>query len=204
MSHKFAIAVCCLSVFVGCKSSDKSSSSSSSTGKPDSALLPATQPTAQAAASHQTPATQPVAAHFGGAQKLSDADAVPVEKVLASPANYSNKYVRLTGLVGAVCPAKGCWLRVVPEPGTVATGDVFVKFPDPPEGRLVPMEAVGHDVTVEGVIRNGQISEAQAKHLRQDAGASQAELDKIVGPQQQVMVIAPAVTIEGVPQKASN
>jgi hypothetical protein len=128
---------------------------------------------------------------------MRDADAVGVEKVLANPEDFANKYVRMTGIVSAVCPAKGCWLRMTPEPGA-GDGDVFVKFADPPEGRLVPMEAVGHDVVVEGVVKNGYMSQAQARHLKLDAGAPQEEIDKIVGPQKQVMVAQPAVTIDGV------
>jgi hypothetical protein len=150
------------------------------------------------------PATQPkLIAKFGADQKLTDADTIPVQKVLAAPDDYAGKYVRLTGIVSAVCPTKGCRLRVAPEPGA-GQGNVFVKFVDPPEGRLIPMEAVGHDVTVEGVLKNGTISEAQAKHLKLDAGATQEEVDKITGPQKQMMIARPAVVIEGVPQPTNQ
>src|SRR5690349_14088548 len=51
-----------------------------------------------------TPSTQPAKpakafATFGGDQKLSDAQAVPVAAVLAAPDQYAGKYVRLTGVV---------------------------------------------------------------------------------------------------------
>jgi hypothetical protein len=154
-------------------------------------------------ASSQPKLVAKLSAKFGADQKLTDADAVPVEKVLASPDDYAGKYVRLTGIISAVCPTKGCWLRVAPEPGA-GEGNVFVKFMDPPEGRLIPMEAVGHDVTVEGVLKNATISEAQARHLKMDAGASQEEIDKIVGPQKQMMIAGPGVVIEGVPQPVNQ
>lgn len=181
----------CVMTLVGCQSEPKSTTAGT-------AMTTAVMPTTAPAVAASVPATQPkMVARFGEAQRLTDADAVPVEKVLASPGDYKGKYVRVTGIVSAVCPTKGCWLRVAPEPGS-GHGDIFVKFVDPPEGRLIPMEAVGHDVTVEGIIRNGAMSEAQARHLKMDAGASQEEIDKIVGPQKQVMIGKPAVTIEGV------
>ena len=53
-------------------------------------------------------------AHFGAAFKLADAESVSADKVFAAPADYRDKYVRIRGKVSAVCPKRGCWLRVVP------------------------------------------------------------------------------------------
>ncbi|MBC8108845.1 MAG: DUF4920 domain-containing protein [Anaerolineae bacterium] len=149
------------------------------------------------------PATQPAKpaktfAKFGSEQKLSDAEAVPVSAVLASPDEYNGKYVRLTGVVTSVCPKKGCWMRVAADGAKPGDGNVFIKFPDPPEGMYIPLEAVGHEAVIEGTIKNGQMSQAAARHFKQDAGASAEEIEKVVGPQKQVMLAQPAVAIEGV------
>ena len=48
------------------------------------------------------------------------------------------------------------------------------------------------------------MSEAQARHLAQDAGASEAEINKIVGPQPQLRISGPAVTIDGVQKPAAE
>ena len=154
-----------------------------------------------------TPAAEPAKpaktfAKFGGEQKLSDAEAVPVSTVLASPEQYGGKYVRLTGVVSSVCPKKGCWMRVAPTGAKPGDSDVFIKFPDPPEGMYIPLEAVGHEAVIEGTIKNGTMSQAAARHFKQDAGASADEIEKITGPQKQVMLAQPAVAIEGV--KNSN
>src|SRR5437867_8897707 len=51
-------------------------------------------------------------ASFGTPMKLSDADAVPVQKLLADPSGYDGKYVRVSGTVNNVCAKKGCWLTL--------------------------------------------------------------------------------------------
>lgn len=153
-----------------------------------------------------TPTTKPAeavkpVAKYGADPKLTDADVVPVANVLAAPESYDGKYVRMKGVVSSVCAQKGCWLRLTPDGATKAS-NVFVKFKDPPEGRLIPMAAVGHEVTVEGTIKNATISQAAARHFLQDAGVGEQELEKIVGPQKQLMVAGPSVQIEGVAQNA--
>lgn len=143
--------------------------------------------------------TVPVAL-YGGELKLSEADAVPAAKVVADPGQYKDKTVRITGKVASVCEKKGCWLRVVPNESVKgpSSGDIFIKFRDPPAGRLIPMEAVGHEVVIEGTLKEGKMSEAAARHFLEDGGASQEEIDKIVGPQPQLVVQGPVVAIEGI------
>src|SRR5688572_8502435 len=83
-------------------------------------------------------------AHYGGEFKLADTDAVAADKVFATPADYRDKYVRVTGKVGAVCPKRGCWMRVVPAgEKSVDAQNIFIKFRDPSSGMLIPLEAVG-------------------------------------------------------------
>jgi len=134
---------------------------------------------------------------FGAEQKLGEAETVSVATVLTAPDQYDGKYVRMSGVVTSVCPKKGCWMRVSPTGSKPGDATVFLKFPDPDEGMYIPLEAVGHETVIEGTIKNGQMSEAAARHFKQDAGASAAEIEKIVGPQKQVMLKEPAVTIEG-------
>ena len=159
-------------------------------------------PSASAAGAGATGAG--AAGTFGGPQKLSAADAVPASAVLADPAAYRDRYVRLTGKVSDVCPKKGCWLRVTPADARAGAEDIFIKFPDPPTGVLVPREAVGKDVTVEGTVKLGTISEKMARHFKEDAGAPQAEIERIVGPQKQVMISGPRVAIAGVTPPAPS
>ena len=104
-----------------------------------------------AACCDPTKSTTPVKyASFGTPMKLSDADAVPVQKLLAEPTAYDGKYVRVSGIVKNVCPKKGCWLTLHDEK---TNQNLFVKFPDPEQGRLIPMDAVGKPAIVEGTVK---------------------------------------------------
>ncbi len=145
----------------------------------------------------KSPIPQTVAGgvHYGPVFTMSDKDTVAVSKLLADPPAYNGKQVRVSGKVAEVCAAKGCWM-------TVGDGkseqSVFIKFVDPPKGRLVPVKAEGHDVVAEGTFKIQQISESFARHLVIDAGGTQAEAEKIVGPQQKLTLATPAVTISGI------
>ena len=135
---------------------------------------------------------------FGGEPKLSDADAFPAAAVIADPGRYADQRVRVTGMVTDVCVKKGCWLRVAPHGAARGSPDLFIKFTDPPVGRLVPMEAVGKDVTVEGTLKQGTLSQSAARHFKEDAGAAQEEIERIVGPQPQLIVTGAVVAITGI------
>ena len=78
-----------------------------------------------------------------------------------------------------------------------ATETLFVKFSCPVKGRLIPMEALGHLAIVEGSFKLSEISEADARHYAEDAGKSPEEIAKIVGPQNQLRMSAPAAMIRG-------
>jgi hypothetical protein len=145
-------------------------------------------------------------AKFGAEPTIADAEAVPVSTLLANPEQYKGRRVRLTnGTVTSVCAKKGCWLRVAPKDAAAAAGgarfaDVFIKFTDPSTGRLVPMEAVGHDAVIEGVVKVGQMSQAAARHFKMDAGAPKEEVEKVVGPQPQIALGEASVLVRGVEQ----
>ena len=147
---------------------------------------------------------QPVA-KFGTEPTIDDAKAVPVAPLLANPEQYKGQRVRLTsGTVTSVCEKKGCWLRVAPKDAAAAKdaryADVFIKFTDPSTGKLIPMEAVGHDAVIEGVVKVGQMSQAAARHFKMDAGAPKEEIEKIVGPQPQIALGEASVLVKGVEQ----
>lgn len=151
-----------------------------------------TEPAAHATKSSHTAVA---GATFGEPLKLTDADAVPVAKVLADPAAYNGRFIRVTGNVSEVCKAKGCWMRL----GETGGGEaLFVKFTCPIEGRLIPMDAIGHKAIVEGTLEVTEISEAQARHLAEDAGKPADQIAKIVGPQKQIRFKSPAAKVIGI------
>jgi hypothetical protein len=141
---------------------------------------------------------QPVApsyASFGAPMRLSDSQAVTISQVLATPGKYNGKYVRLSGSVEKVCQAKGCWLTLQ---DSTSPQTLFVKFPDPEQGRLIPMDAVGKPAIVEGMVKVKMIPEVEARHYAQDNHASEEEIAKIVGPQKQITITNGSARITGV------
>ncbi len=135
-------------------------------------------------------------ADFGKPMKTDVAKVVPVAQVISDCDRYDGQTLRVKGIVSSVCAKKGCWLRMK------GGGDdsVFVKFTCPVEGRLIPMDAVGHEVVVEGTLKVEEISEADARHYAEDSGKPATVIASIVGPQKQVRMMAPAARVFGLPQ----
>ena len=154
-----------------------------------------------AAIKNSQPSATPKYASFGAPMKLPDSDALSVQQLMADPKAYDGKYVRVSGTVEKVCPRKGCWMTLQ---GQQPDQSLFVKFPDPPTGRLIPMDAAGKQAIVEGTVKVRMIPEAEARHYKQEAGASQEELAKITGPQPQVRVSNGSAQVQGVDAPAAR
>lgn len=123
---------------------------------------------------------------------------VELATVLADPQQFEGRPIEIRGEVVDVCQRKGCWLRMAPS-GSGDKDGVFVKFTCPIDGeRLIPMTAVGQSVMVEGTLIVETISEAERRHYASDAGASDEEMRKIVGPTTQVRVASGAAHVEGI------
>jgi len=133
--------------------------------------------------------------YYGEKMKLAADKTVCIKEVFANPKEYNGKFVRICGQVESVCAAKGCWMKLA-YPG--ATDTLFIKFSCPVNGRLIPMEAVGHQAIVEGTFTASEIPEAEARHYAEDAGKSAEEIARIVGPQKQLQMSAPAAMVRGV------
>ena len=121
-----------------------------------------------------------------------DAPVISAEQLLSNPSAYDGKYLRVTGTVAKVCAKKGCWLAMGNDPG------LMVRFTCPISGRLIPVEAIGKEAVVEGTVKVVEESEAEARHLKEDAGAPAEEIAKIVGPQKRVTIAAPAAKVFGI------
>ncbi len=158
--------------------------------------------------SEAAPSTQPLAGSnvaesaagwlaFGQALTMDESKTVTVEAVLADPAAFAGKAVRLSGAISKVCKPKGCWMQFTAPATEKGKGiPVFVKFTCPIDGRLIPLDAVGKQAIVEGTLDVVEISEVEARHYLEDEGASAQEIAKIVGPQKQVRVQGPGALVK--------
>ena len=123
----------------------------------------------------------------------SDREAmVKVEDVLANPEQYEGKQVALIADVAEVCEKKGCWANVKDQG---SENVVFVKFTCPSEGRILPEDAAGKSVVVVGTVTVAEVSEADRRHMAEDAGATPEEIAAIVGSERQVQVMSDAALV---------
>lgn len=140
-------------------------------------------------------------ATFGEPMQLTAGDAIEVGRLLREKEAFNGQRVLVTGTVREVCVHKGCWITM----GDAGSNEtVFVKFTCPLEGRLVPVNAVGHQATVEGTLTVEEVTEEEARHTAEDGGASPDDIAKIVGPQKRIRIAAPSAKIMGLKQPATG
>ncbi len=116
--------------------------------------------------------------------------AISVEEMLTELESKDSAMVKVSGEILGVCQKKGCWMKMPLGNGESMT----VKFKD--YAFFVPMNSVGQTATVEGVVKQETYSVAELKHLAEDAGKSQEEIDAIVDPEVRYSFMANGVAIQ--------
>jgi hypothetical protein len=138
--------------------------------------------------------TQPPPGYKLYGASLKQARTIPAEKVFENPDAYDGKTVRLAGRIDAVCPKRGCWLTL--RQGKTLLRARFVESGECTKGFFVPRDAAGHDVILEGTVHQEELSEEKARHYLKDGGASEAEINKIIGPQKALVIVCTGVAIK--------
>lgn len=103
-------------------------------------------------------------------------------------AKYEGKEVVTEGKVTKVCQQRGCWMSL-----ENPSGEVRVMFKN--YGFFVDSDMVGKSVHLVGELQKKEISEAEARHYLTDEKASQAEIEKIKGPQTAWQFVASGVKV---------
>jgi hypothetical protein len=102
-------------------------------------------------------------------------EATPIEAVVAKPADYVGKKIRVDGVATAVCEMMGCWMAIAPESDPKGA-TVRLKVDD--NGPIkFPVTAKGKKVSAEGVFEaiaagDEHSNEAAGEHGKQDAAAA--------------------------------
>jgi hypothetical protein len=112
---------------------------------------------------------------FGTAPALSEA--IPIAQLLAKPADFEGKTVRVEGVVTGVCTMMGCWMALAPIDAPKGPA-ILIKVDD---GVIVfPISARGKRATAQGVVervgsadREGQ--EAAREHAEHEGRATTHE-----------------------------
>ncbi|MCC2591634.1 DUF4920 domain-containing protein [Chryseobacterium sp. MFBS3-17] len=113
--------------------------------------------------------------------------AAQLDKKLKKSGKLNN--VAVKGKVTDVCEKKGCWLTVETENNE----RFFVKMKD--YAFFVPTALVGKNVVLEGTAENKITSVDELKHYAEDAKKSQAEIDAITKPQEEIRFLASGIKV---------
>jgi hypothetical protein len=127
--------------------------------------------------------------HFG--EIITADDAITLPQLLSRLNGQDSVEVKLVGNVQSVCQKKGCWMNIVEkeEEGPA----FFVKFKD--YGFFVPKDIAGRKVIMEGFAFREFTPVDELKHMAEDAGKSQEEIDAITMPKEELKFLASGVLL---------
>jgi len=117
---------------------------------------------------------------------LSAATAIAAQALLAEPAKYDEKDIKVTGQVNAACQKRGCWMTI----GSGEPGQPTVRVTFKDYGFFVPPDCAGKTATVEGHFKIATMSVAEAQHYADDAAKAGAAPQNITAPQRSLMLVA--------------
>lgn len=109
-------------------------------------------------------------------EPLSDATPVRIAELTADPESYVGQQVKVVGLVGDICPMKGCWVDIL---DSQSSATIRLKVQD--DVIVFPASAKGHEIVAEGTMRRIELSPSQAvawlRHAAVERGEAFVEPD---------------------------
>lgn len=97
--------------------------------------------------------------------------------------------VKLTGDVAAVCQMSGCWVDIDMGNDEI----IHVTFKD--DSFLLPKDATGKTAVIEGIATYEEIPVEMLKHMAEDEGRTQEEIDAITEPKLEYTFVAKGVIL---------
>ncbi|CAN5277274.1 hypothetical protein BH10ACI1_BH10ACI1_08040 [soil metagenome] len=101
-----------------------------------------------------------------GAALSDKTEKVALADVLANPAKYADKLVRVEGVIVRSCKMEGCWMELAP---TADAKSVRVKMKD--HSFFIPLDSAGALAKAEGVFSVKTISKEMVDHMIEEDGA---------------------------------
>ena len=100
---------------------------------------------------------------FGEAPTVKDA--TPIAQLLAKPADFQGKTVRVEGIVTGVCTMMGCWMGIAPADAPKGPS-ILIKVDD---GVIVfPASARGKRATAQGVMQRVGSADAEGQEAARE------------------------------------
>ncbi len=133
--------------------------------------------------------TESLENHYFG-DTINEEEVVDISKLLAMMEGQDSVKVKLSGVVNSSCQKKGCWMKMDMGNGE----EMRVSFRD--YGFFVPTNLGGENAIIEGIAYVDTLDVNFLKHLAEDAGKSQEEIDAITEPEISVNFTADGVIIK--------
>ena len=111
-----------------------------------------------------------------GDQNITEEGKISGLELLNTLASNDSVQVKLEAKINSICQKKGCWMYV----DLGDTTEMLVRFKD--YEFFVPMDATDKIAMIEGMAKVDTLSVEWQKHLKEDANASQEEIDAISEP----------------------
>lgn len=125
---------------------------------------------------------------FGEA--INEDGSITYDDLLVKLSNVDSLNTKVKGTVSAVCKSKGCWMTIVSDE---TKEEMRVKFKD--YGFFVPMDIEGRTVVMEGKAYRAITPVDELRHLAEDAGKSQEEIEMITEPEEGYNFLASGVLL---------
>ena len=111
-----------------------------------------------------------------GNLEMTEEGKISGEKLLETLAIQDSVQVKIEAVINSICQKRGAWMYVDLGKET----EMLVRFKD--YGFFVPIDATGDTAIIEGLAKIDTLSVEWLKHLKEDANASQEEIDAITEP----------------------
>jgi len=123
--------------------------------------------------------------HFGQAFTLNN-EAIPLADAIKDETIAPTKLIKVKGTITSVCKKKGCWM-------VISDGAARARVTMHRYSFFVPVNARGTAI-VEGHLKPRVFTEAQIKHLEEDAGRDPS---KVSGERREFVLTAKGIDITG-------
>lgn len=139
---------------------------------------------------HHAGAVKPTSSTGNFGAIITEENAVAVAELPGMLVDADSVAIKLTGNIASVCQMSGCWVDL-----DLGNGEtVHVTFED--DAFLLPKDAAGKVAVLEGIGTREELSVDYLKHLAEDDGKTQEEIDAITEPSMEYTFIASGVIIK--------
>ena len=124
-------------------------------------------------------------------EKFKVKSTTPYATLVGKMKSADNVEATVAGKVESVCQKKGCWMNLVSD--NPNDPPMFVRFKD--YGFFMPKDCSGKHVVMKGVAKKKVTSVDELKHYAMDAGKSEAEINAITKPKEELTFLASGVIL---------